>query len=308
MRTLRFFQFFALATFFIVIKANAQEAITISGTKFTYPLIDKWISEYKKENPRERVTVVVSPADQKPADITILAKPVEVSNPDSLKVIHVGRYALLPVAGKNNTVFARIKKRGLNRKELQNLYFEKDIYDDEEPDAKKKENLTVYARDNKVCSAVTFAKYFGREANQIKGKKISGDDKYLLASVKKDSLGITYNNLAYLYNTESRSLQDGIKLLPLDIGKEQNEVLQNGNLDAVVNLLEGNRFETVPTGEVSFVYAAQNKSAEVRKFVAWVLENGQKYNHDYGFLNLKKEVLLGQAQKVAVSYLAKDSK
>lgn len=310
MRTLRFFQILALTTLLFAIKANAQEAITISGTKFTYPLIEKWISEYQKENPREQVKIVATQADQKQADISILAKPVDVTNPDSLKVIVVGRYALLPVAGKSNTVFANIKKRGLNKKEIQNIFFEKDAYDDEDGDTKKKEkeNITVYARDNKVCSAVSFAKYFDRNANQIKGKKISGDDKYLLSSVKKDTLGVTYNNLGYLYNTENHKLQDGLKILPLDIGKEQNEVLQNGTLEAVVNLLETNKYETIPTAEVNFVYASQNKSAEVRKFVAWVLENGQKFNHDLGFLNLKKDVLLSQTQKLAVNYLAKDNK
>ncbi|HEY6914577.1 MAG TPA: hypothetical protein VI413_07875, partial [Paludibacter sp.] len=33
----------------------AKEPVVISGTKFTYPLIEKWIAEYQKVNPNANI-------------------------------------------------------------------------------------------------------------------------------------------------------------------------------------------------------------------------------------------------------------
>lgn len=129
-----------------------------------------------------------------------------------------------------------------------------------------------------------------------------GDDIYLLSAIKKDSIGLTYNNLGYLYDVNSRSLKEGIALLPIDLKKEAKPIL-SGNLDEVLGVLEATKIETVPVEKIGFVYSEQNARKEITEFLKWVLTDGQKFNHDKGFLNLDKQALNEQESRLSERFL-----
>ena len=48
---------------------KANEAITTSGTKFTYPLIEKWIAEYAKVNPNTNIKLAAKTANSQAVEI-----------------------------------------------------------------------------------------------------------------------------------------------------------------------------------------------------------------------------------------------
>ena len=300
MKTIRFYQILIITVLFTT-KINAQEPITISGTKFTYPLIEKWIAEYNKENPQVQISLVGKKADAKKADISIIAhQPLKNDIAENQQIVYVNKFALLPVAGKSNEYLKGIKKRGLNKKELEKLFFEESLL--EEKQEKSKYPVNIYARESHACSAVAFANYFGYDATEIRGKKIAGDDVYLLSSIKKDTLGITYNILGNLYDKQTRKLKDDFTVLPLDITKEATIAI-NSNVDDAIKVLENERFETIPVERVGFIYDSNNHNKELIKFLKWTLTEGQKYNHEFGFLNLNKDLLLSQNERLAELYL-----
>ncbi|QUR50568.1 hypothetical protein FQN59_20615 [Parabacteroides distasonis] len=99
-----------------------------------------------------------------------------------------------------------------------------------------------------------------------------------------------FNNLTYLFDLESRKLKPQLSLLPLDVKKEQGEILRNGDLDETLQLLENDAITLVPLREVGFAYKDKHI---VAGFLHWIVSEGQQYNHDFGFLTLDKK----QAQK-----------
>ena len=217
---------------------KATEPVIISGTKFTYPLIEKWIAEYTKINPNANIKLASKTGATKDADLNIIAhQPTKEELVENKEIIYAGRYALLPVTNTNNPILPLARKKGLNKKDIDKLFFEVINYEDE-PATKEKQKYaaTIYSRDNKACASTALAGYFGHASSDIKGKKVLGDDIYLLSAIKKDSIGLTFNNLGYLYDVNSRKLKDGIALLPLDLKKETKEIL-TGNLDNVIEVL-----------------------------------------------------------------------
>lgn len=54
----------------------------------------------------------------------------------------------------------------------------------------------------------------------------------------------------------------------------------------VISILERSRVESIPVEKFGFVYSQQNTRKELKDFLKWVLNEGQKYNHEKGFLNL----------------------
>ncbi len=285
------------------ITSNGQETLTISGTKFTYPLIEKWISEYAKVHSELKITLVQKSGNAKVADLNIIAhQPAKEELQENQEIIYAGRYALLPATNQHNSIFAALPKKGLNKKELDKLFFEVVNYDDEAKVENPKFTATIYSRENQACSSIALAGYFGHVSSEIRGKKVTGDDIYLLTAVKKDSIGLTYNNLGYLYDVNSRKLKDGLALLPLDLKRDAKDVL-TGDLDNVIATLEKNKIETIPVEKFGFIYSQQNERKEVSDFLRWVLSDGQKYNHQEGFLNLDKEVLAEQANRLNEKFL-----
>ena len=281
---------------------KAQDAITISGTKFTYPLIEKWIAEYTKENPQIQIKLVTKKTEIKNLDISIIAhQPLKNEIAENQQIIYVNKFALLPVAAKSNSVIKNIKKRGLSKKEFESLFFEEGIL--EEKQDKPKFPVTIYARESQACSAVAFANYFGYDATELRGKKIAGDDLYLLSSIKKDTLGITFNVLGNLYDRQTRKFKDDLTLIPLDIKKEASIAI-NSSIDDALAVLEKDRYETIPVERVGFVYNSDNQNKEIIKFLKWTLTEGQKYNHEFGFLNLDKYLLLSQDERLAELYFS----
>lgn len=280
----------------------AKETIIISGTKFTYPLVEKWIAEYEKMNPEVKIKLVIKTTNTQ-SDLNIIAhQPTENELQPDQEIVYTGRYALLPVTNKDNPILPAISKKGLNKKEVDNLFFDVLDFDSEEPIQKPKFKANIYSRENQACASTTLATYFGRSSSEIRGKKVFGDDIYLLSAIKKDSIGLTYNNLGYLYDVNSRSLKDGLALLPVDLKKDAKVIL-NGNLDDVLNVLETNKIETIPVQEIGFIYSEQNKRKEVAEFLRWILAEGQKFNHEKGFLNLNKEVLAEQQNRLSENLL-----
>ena len=282
---------------------TAKEPVVISGTKFTYPLIEKWIAEYQKVNPNANIKLAAKANAGQTADLNIIAhQPAQNELQANQEIIYAGRYALLPVTNNNNPILAAVAKKGLNKKELDKLFFEVVDYDSDEPAQKSKYRANIYARDNQACASTALAGYYGHLTSEIRGKRVFGDDIYLLSAIKKDSIGLAYNNLGYLYDINSRNLKEGIALLPLDLKKDA-KTIQSGNLDDVLNVLEATKVETVPVERIGFVYSQQNARKEVAEFLKWVLSDGQKFNHDKGFLNLDKQAVAEQANRLSEKLL-----
>ena len=166
------------------------------------------------------------------------------------------------------------------------------MLDEAEGKSKKEklaDKLAVISGNSSASVSQAFAKHFGLTKGDLRGKRIAGDDKYLLNAIQKDKLSVTFNNIAYLFDLNSRNLKQDISLIPLDVKRDQAEVLESGNLDKIIQLIEAEEIESVPVENIAFALNAFN--TDVDSFLSWVVTDGQKYNNQSGFLKLdQKEV------------------
>jgi phosphate transport system substrate-binding protein len=292
MKTLKFIQIFLFVTFVstFVLKAQSQrDYITISGTRFTYPLIEKWISEYKKVNPQARIKIQNSKLANDSVNLKVIAHTLAPSEIKANELyFQVSRYALLPITNERNLPFKKEFKKGLKQEDFKKVFFA-DPNSAFEEEAKNQPVVTVYTRANQTCSSIAFANHFGLKVNEIKGKKISGEDQYLTLAVQKDTTGVSFNNLGYIFDINTRVPVKGINVIAIDLngnGKIDKEELIYDNLDVLTQYLENNQDnKAIPTDYVTFIVNKNQKSETLHNFISWVLTDGQKYNHTYGFLN-----------------------
>jgi ABC-type phosphate transport system substrate-binding protein len=280
---------------------GSEEVIYIKSEKFFSPLVEKWIAEYGKLNPKVQIKWVDK--DSKETDLYFVTN-AEAETDGSYPVAYVGRYALLPVISKENPLYEQIEKKKFGKKELKNLFFIEDFLVDEADNNKKdlfQNRLTVYSGNGSHSGAAIFASYFGYSTSHLRGKRISGDDIYLITAIKKDNTGLIFNNLSYIYDLNDRRLKAEIALLPLDVKKDQFETFRSENLDETLALLEEQKVELVPIEKIGFVYKDKDSTKD---FLKWVITEGQKFNHAYGFLSLDEKTLAGQKKNIEATLLS----
>jgi ABC-type phosphate transport system substrate-binding protein len=271
-------------------REDNSRVLYIEGAKYTLPLLEKWIAEYNKTNPA--IQVKWAGKNSQDVDLRVVAH-VNTESGDAHsaeeKIAYIGRSALLPITTKENPLYEQIVKKKFDKKDLKKLFFEDDLLGDEEATKDKfKGQLTVYSGSGKASGATFFASYFGQTISDFRGKKIQGDDIYLLQAIGKDPTGITFNNLSYIYDVNDRRLKDEIALLPLDVKKEQLKVIKSENLDETISLLENEKVDLVPVLHIGLAY---NEQPGARQFLKWIITEGQKFNHQFGFLQVDEKTL-----------------
>lgn len=280
--------------------SNSDKTIKISGSRFTYPLINKWIEEYSKQNPDIQFKLIQSNSQDNGAQLRVFAYQFErnVGSNKSLNLLQVARYAQLPYSNINNPVLGLAGRRGFTKREINNLFFETLDYDDHIVVQRQKYQVNVYSKENQSCLSGSLASHFGLRPADIRGSKIFGDEKFLLKAVELDSLGVAYNTLSAIFDIASRKINPGISLLPLDISKDDRRIL-SGNLDDVISVLESSRIETVPIETIGFDLSQVEYNTQIKAFISWILDEGQKFVHQQGFLRLDQEILAQQAARLS---------
>jgi hypothetical protein len=255
---------------------------TIKSPRFARPLVEKWIEEYAKTEPGVTFQIVkgqgesnlsVAIADQQEKDTELISH-----------WIYIGETAVLPITARSSEAARLLEGKHLNAKKLKQLFFLDDEFEEDVRKNKAFEAIIIYSGSNATSVAVSFAHNFGEESANFRGKRIAGDDLFLNTAIAKDPLGVSFNTLSNIFDLKSRQLKNDLTLVGLDLKKDVADSF-NGTLDDVINSLENGKPAEVAIEKVGITF--NKKDEAISRFLQWVLENGTKYNHQYGLLNLR---------------------
>ena len=271
---------------------------TIKSPRFARPLIEKWIEEYAKTEPGVEFQIVKGSGNQDNIDLNVTFSDNQDSNEKLFShIVYFGETAVLPITARSSEAARLLEGKHLNSKKLKQLFFLNDDFDEDVKKIKAFENIIIYSGSNASSVASSFAHHFGEESSSFRGKRISGDDLFLNTAITKDPLGVTFNTLSNIFDLKSRHLKSNLSLVGLDLKKElANSLNDEGSLDDVLNALENGSPAEVTIEKVGITF--NDADDAVNHFLQWVLENGTKYNHEYGLLNLDRKEAGTQIDKV----------
>jgi phosphate transport system substrate-binding protein len=296
--------YFLLLTAATVLAQPAEKKVVITGVRFSYPLLAKWIEAYKIDNPNVSVVVETrTTTDPAKYDLLIEAYEPDAQTKEAREFLYLGRYALLPVANVNSAFASEFAEKGLTSDLIKQIYFN-DIYADKKKQKEITSQFTVYTRLQKAGAPITFAKYYGYGQANIKGKAISGADEHLVKALLKDSTGISYNVPGLLFDLKTRRPLSGLTIIPLDAddnGKVSGDERFYGNLDTVLEKIESGELKNVPVEFLHLSIARNSANDEAIKFLQWVAANGQAALSEYGFLKLDSKRLQAEKAKFDVA-------
>jgi ABC-type phosphate transport system substrate-binding protein len=290
-----------------VLPKKNQQIVRITGVRFAYPLVQQWIDNYNKEYPDVQI-IIESRASSDPSQYDILIEAYEHSEEvkSEREYAYIARYAVLPIANSKSAFANRYTDKGLNKDLIVQLFFH-DIYADKEGQKEIKDPFTVYTRLQKAGAPITFARYFGYEQKDIKGKSIAGADEHILKALLRDTTGLSYLPLSLIYDRETKKPVEGIAVLPVDLNgndKVNDDEKFYDDLSTVTQRFEeasAKDLNNVPVEYLHFSVDKKSASAEAIAFVKWVISNGQTDLHDFGYLKPEPGKLLKDKSELFAS-------
>ena len=267
-----------------------QQVVLVTGVRFAYPLVQKWIDEYNSVEPDVQIVIEArGSADPAKYDILVEAYEHDDDVKKSREYVYVARYAILPVVNSNSAFARTYVGKGLNKDLINQLFFH-NIYANKEKQLEIKEPYTIYTRLQKAGAPTVFAKYFGYEQKDVQGKAIAGADEHLLKAILRDSTGVSYLPLTLVYDRTSKKPVDGLAVLPVDLngnGKVSEDEKIYDDLTNVIQQLESKGSKEINNIPVEYLHLSVSKvnaTPEAIDFLRWVITNGEKDLHDFGYL------------------------
>lgn len=302
-----------LALSLFCISAFGQERvkgnIAMSGAFALYPMAVRWAEEFRKIYPDVRIDISAGGAGKGITDaLTNMVDIGMVSReiyPEEMKrgayPVAVTKDAVVAVVNASNPVIGEIMSKGLRREAGNNIWIT-GMYKTWSQVFGLKGSIPVhaYTRSDACGSAEIWAKYFGMKQEDILGNGVYGDPGLALA-VKKDPLGIGYNNIGYIYDSRTERQISGLRVVPLDIngdGKITPDENFYDSIDQLTKAIADGKFPSPPARELFLVTNGKPQKEIVKRFLLWILSDGQKFVHEAGYISLSKESISREIKKL----------
>jgi phosphate transport system substrate-binding protein len=284
--------------------------ISISGAFALYPMAVKWSEEFRKINPDVRIDISAGGAGKGIADalggmveIGMVSREIytEELNKGAFPIA-VTKDAVVAVISESNPVLNEILARGLKKDAGNNIWITGKFTTWEQAfGVKSTTPIHIYTRSDACGAAEMWAKYFGKKQEDLLGVGVFGDPG-LAQAVKRDPLGIGFNNIGYAYDAKTKQQVKGLRVVPLDInnnGKiDEDENFYNSMNDLIAAIAAG-KYPSPPARELYFVCKGNPKNNKVlAEFIKWVLSDGQKFVHEAGYIALPNEKILSEKKKL----------
>jgi len=283
--------------------------ITLSGAFALYPLAVRWADEYKKIHPEIKIDLTAGGAGKGMTDV--LNNMVDIGMvsrevyPEEVKkgafAFAVAKDAVVAVVNANNPAIKDILAKGLKKDAANNIWITGKYKSWPQAIATKTAApIHVYTRSDACGAAEVWAKFFGKKQEDLLGSGVFGDPGLALA-VKKDPLGIGFNNIGYVYDHTTKKQVAGIRVVPIDLnnnGKIDADENFYTTMDEIVNAIAQGKYPSPPARELYFVTKGKVTNKVVADFISWALTDGQKFIHESGYIALPKDKLTKEAAKL----------
>lgn len=276
--------------------------IAVSGAWALYPMMVKWAEEFRKIHPDVTIDVSAGGAGKGATDaLSGLVDIGMVSRDIYPEEIQKGGFyvasvvdAVVPTANAGNPVRDDILAKGIKRQTFIDIWVTgkvtnwKDIF----PGTKAlgKTDIQVYTRSDAAGAPETWAKYLGKKQEDLLGIGVYGDPG-LAEAVRRNPLGIGFNNVSYSYDAKTRKQVEGLLVILIDVnenGKLDPEENFYGTLDEINQAIATKAYPWPPAREQNLLTLREFKGV-TKEFVKWILTDGQKYAAEAGYIPLPKE-------------------
>jgi len=283
--------------------------ITISGAWALYPMTVKWAEEFRKIQSKVKIDIAAGGAGKGMADC--LARVVDIGMvsrdiyPAEIEKgawwVSVTKDAVVPTVNLKNPVLKELLAKGIKKETFIDIWITGKIKNwGEVTNQKIADPIHLYTRSDACGAAETWAGFLGKKQEDLLGVGVYGDPG-IAEAVKKDILGIGFNNINYVYDAKTKMEVEQIKVLPIDLNGngliDKEEDFYSGR-DLIVKAIAAGKYPSPPARLLHFVSQGKPEKKVVREFVRWILTDGQRYVPEAGYIKLADEKIQEELKKL----------
>ena len=283
--------------------------MVLSGAWALYPMAVRWAEEFTKLHPDVRIDIGAGGAGKGMADALSGAVDLGMVSRDIYPAeiergawwVSVTRDAVVPVVSSLNPTVVRLRKSGLTREQFASLWLsDAPVSWGQLAGSGLDRPVRVYTRSDACGAAKTWASYIGGAQEDLRGVGVYGDPG-LADAVRRDALGIGYNNINYVYDAATGLPVQGLVVLPIDLNGDgtigEGEDFYSTRNEIAAAIAAG-VYPSPPARDLHFVSGGRPDSDLVIEFLRWVLTDGQKYVEEAGYVTLPEEKLNEQLARL----------
>ncbi len=289
--------------------AKLSGHITLSGAFALYPLAVKWAEEFRKIHPEVQIDISAGGAGKgmtdvinNMVDIGMVSREIyPVETKKGAFAFSMAKDAVVAVMNSANPQIQKILQTGLTRDAAISLWITGKYKSwGQVVKSSAREPVHLYTRSDACGAAEIWAKYLGKKQEDLNGSGVYGDPGLALA-VKKDPVGIGFNNIGYAYDAKTKKMTAGIRVIPLDLnnnGKVDPDENFYDSMDKIMEAIGKGKYPSPPSRELFFVTKGKVKNQLVKEFIKWALTDGQKYVNQAGYIRLPEDKIKNELKKL----------
>lgn len=279
---------------------RVKGTVTISGAWALYPMVVKWAEEFRKLNPQVRIDVSAGGAGKGMADT--LAGAVDIGMvsrdifPEEVQkgafAVAVAKDAVFATINEKNPYAEELLKKGVRRESFIGIWITEKVSDWKQVvQGNRSYPIHVYTRSDAAGAPETWANYLGKKQEDLKGIAVYGDPG-VAEAVRKDPLGIGFNNLNYAFDFKTGLPVAGLKVLPIDANGngKVDEGEDVSTKEKAVDAVASGKYPS-PPARALYLVTKGKPSGATKAFIIWILTEAQKYLDDVGYIALSRGLL-----------------
>jgi phosphate transport system substrate-binding protein len=278
-------------------KSSITGNIEISGAYALYPAVQRWAGDFMKILPGVKITVTKTGTGQ--GIIDLLSKKIKlamISRPltdaeveEGIWIVPVAKDGVAPIVNQNNPFLQRLLKQGLSPDELQKVFTsEVPVSWGELLDTTGNSKAAVFSRADESGAADILAKLFFREAEDLKGTKVTGDEE-MIRSIQQNPLGIGFCNFSFAFNSGTGERMENIQVIPFDLdfdNKINRKETPFQNLEAAHRSIWMGIYPENLCRDLTIGSLGKPTDPAVIEFLRYILSDGQEYVAETGLCKL----------------------
>lgn len=288
--------------------SGLQGKVTVSGAFALYPMVIKWSEEFEKLHPGVKFDIQAGGAgkgmtDALTGNVEIGMVSREITKEEMGKGafgIAVAKDAVIPTINASNPYLAILNQKGVTKTQLRDIWITGKIKNWNQLTGSGNLPLRVYTRSDAAGAPETWAKYLGGNQEDLQGTGIFGDPG-LAEVVMNETSAIGYNNISYVYNVSDGKPHAKISPLPLDLNEngtlDPDEKIY-ASLEDINQAIASGKFPSPPARPLFLVFKGKPQDGAAKEFVRWILNEGQKYVQETGYVKLPESMLQSELNKV----------
>ncbi len=286
-----------------------EGTVTLSGANALYPMAVLWAEQFEKVYPKVKIEVSGGGAGKGMTDtlaglvdIGMVSRAIDPSEmAKGAYPIGVAEDAVVAVVNARNPVLKDILAQGIKKSAFADIYINGTVktWGDVTGKPDVKDEIHIYTRSDAAGAADVWALYVaGKKQDELKGIGVFSDPG-LLAAVQKDPLGIGYNNYSFAFDMKTGNPLPGLAVVSFDVNED-------GKLDTAedistkvktVNAIKSGSFPH-PPARVEYFVTKGNPTGLTAEFIRWVLTDGQQFVDQGGYVELSRDILTAELNKV----------